>query len=87
MGETTEVVSKQMYTFDDRGGRSLSLRPEGTAGVVRAYIQAGSPGTMKLSYSGPMFRYEQPQAGPPAPVLADRGGVSRRLVARGQTPK
>ena len=63
VGETTEVVSKQMYTFNDRGGRSLSLRPEGTAGVVRAYIQAGSPGTMKLSYSGPMFRYEQPQAG------------------------
>ena len=63
VGETTEVVSKQMYTFDDRGGRSLSLRPEGTAGIVRAYIQAGSPGTVKLSYSGPMFRYEQPQAG------------------------
>jgi histidyl-tRNA synthetase len=63
VGETTEVVSKQMYTFDDRGGRSLSLRPEGTAGIVRAYIQQGSPGTVKLSYSGPMFRYEQPQAG------------------------
>ena len=63
VGESTEVVSKQMYTFDDRGGRSLTLRPEGTAGIVRAYIQAGSPGAMKLSYSGPMFRYEQPQAG------------------------
>ncbi len=63
VGETTEVVSKQMYTFDDRSGRSLTLRPEGTAGIVRAYIQSGSPGTVKLSYSGPMFRYEQPQAG------------------------
>lgn len=63
VGESTDVVQKQMYTFSDKKGRSLTLRPEGTASIVRAYIQAGSPGEMKVSYSGPMFRYEQPQAG------------------------
>lgn len=63
VGESSEVVQKQMYTFEDKGGRSLTLRPEGTAGVVRAYIQAGGQGIMKVSYSGPMFRYERPQAG------------------------
>ena len=63
VGESTDVVQKQMYTFADKKGRSLTLRPEGTASVVRAYIQAGSLGEMKASYSGPMFRYEQPQAG------------------------
>lgn len=63
VGESSEVVQKQMYTFDDKGGRSLTLRPEGTAGVVRAFIQAGAQGVMKVSYSGPMFRYERPQAG------------------------
>ncbi len=63
VGESTEVVQKQMYTFADKKGRSLTLRPEGTAGVVRAYLQAGSPGLTKVSYTGPMFRYEQPQAG------------------------
>ena len=63
VGESTEVVQKQMYTFEDKKGRSLTLRPEGTASVVRAYLQAGTQGEMKASYSGPMFRYEQPQAG------------------------
>ena len=63
VGESTEVVQKQMYTFADKGGRSLTLRPEGTASIVRAFVQAGAAGEMKLSYSGPMFRYEQPQAG------------------------
>ncbi len=63
VGESSEVVQKQMYTFDDKGGRSLTLRPEGTAGVVRAFLQAGAQGVMKVSYSGPMFRYERPQAG------------------------
>ena len=63
VGESSEVVQKQMYTFDDKGGRSLTLRPEGTAGVVRAFVQAGAPGVMKVSYSGAMFRYERPQAG------------------------
>lgn len=63
VGESTEVVQKQMYTFEDKKGRSLTLRPEGTAGVVRAFIQAGVQGVMKVAYSGAMFRYEQPQAG------------------------
>ena len=66
VGESTDVVSKEMYTFTSRGGQSLTLRPEGTAGVVRAVLQhgldkAGRP--VKLWYSGPFFRYEKPQAG------------------------
>src|SRR6478609_6302192 len=66
VGESTDVVSKEMYTFSDRGGRSVTLRPEGTAGVVRSVIEhgldrAGLP--VKLRYSGPFFRYERPQAG------------------------
>lgn len=63
VGDTTEVVTKQMYTFTDRAGRSISLRPEGTAGAVRAYLDSGHQGVWKGSYSGPFFRYEQPQAG------------------------
>jgi histidyl-tRNA synthetase len=66
VGESTDVVSKEMYTFHDRGGRSLSLRPEGTAGVIRAVIEHGlDRGALpaKLSYAGPMFRAERPQAG------------------------
>lgn len=63
VGESTEVVRKQMYTFTDRGGRSVTLRPEGTAGVVRAYLNAGIQGEWKGAYSGPMFRYERPQGG------------------------
>ena len=63
VGETNEMVTKQMYTFPDRRGRSLSLRPEGTAGVVREYLARGGTGLWKVAYSGPMFRYEQPQGG------------------------
>jgi len=63
VGETSEVVTKQMYTFTDQGGRSLTLRPEGTAGVVRAYLDSGTQGTWKGAYSGPFFRHERPQAG------------------------
>lgn len=63
VGDTSEVVTKQMYTFTDRGGRSVTLRPEGTAGVVRAYLNAGIQGAWKGAYSGPFFRYERPQAG------------------------
>ncbi len=63
VGETTEVVTKQMYTFTDRGDRSMTLRPEGTAGAVRAYLNSGQQGVWKGSYSGPFFRYERPQAG------------------------
>jgi histidyl-tRNA synthetase len=64
IGEDTEVVEKQMYTFTDKGGRSLTLRPEATASVVRAAIQAGGvTGVFKGFYWGPMFRYERPQKG------------------------
>ncbi len=66
VGESTDVVSKEMYTFADRGERSVTLRPEGTAGVMRAVIEHGlDRGALpvKLCYSGPFFRYERPQAG------------------------
>lgn len=63
VGEGTEVVEKQMYTFTDRGDRSVSLRPEFTAGIVRAYLDAGSQGVLKVAAAGPQFRYEQPQKG------------------------
>ncbi len=63
VGDTSEVVTKQMYTFEDKGGRSLTLRPEGTAGVVRAFLHSGVQGAWKGAYSGPMFRYERPQGG------------------------
>ncbi|MGI6037166.1 MAG: histidine--tRNA ligase [Limnochordia bacterium] len=66
IGEATDIVEKEMYTFSDRGGRSLTLRPEGTAPVVRAYLENklyGTAGPARLYYYGPMFRYERPQAG------------------------
>lgn len=65
LGETTDVVSKEMYTFEDRGGESLTLRPEFTAGIARAYISNGwqQHAPMKLSAWGPAFRYERPQKG------------------------
>jgi len=66
VGESTDVVSKEMYTFADRGDRSVTLRPEGTAGVVRAVIEHGLDRgglPVKLCYAGPFFRYERPQAG------------------------
>jgi len=66
VGESTDVVSKEMYTFADRGERSVTLRPEGTAGVMRAVIEHGLDRgqlPVKLAYAGPFFRYERPQAG------------------------
>lgn len=67
VGDTTDIVQKEMYTFTDRGNRSLTLRPEGTASVVRSFIENkmfGYPDQpVKLYYSGPMFRYERQQAG------------------------
>ncbi len=64
IGEVTDIVEKEMYSFDDRNGKSLTLRPEGTAGCVRAAIQNGLLNTsQKLWYAGPMFRYERPQKG------------------------
>ena len=62
-GPGTEIVNKQMYTFEDRGGRSLTLRPEGTPSVVRAYLEHKLTGVHKLYYLAPIFRYERPQAG------------------------
>lgn len=66
VGETTDIVNKEMYTFLDKGERSITLRPEGTASVCRAYVENklyGAPQPVKLYYMGPMFRYERPQAG------------------------
>ncbi|MFB2981005.1 histidine--tRNA ligase [Microseira sp. BLCC-F43] len=66
IGEATDVVGKEMYTFLDKGERSITLRPEGTAGVVRAFIEHGlfaQGGVQRLWYTGPMFRYERPGAG------------------------
>jgi histidyl-tRNA synthetase len=64
IGEVTDIVEKEMYTFDDRNGDSMTLRPEGTAGCVRAAIQDGMLNTsQRIWYAGPMFRYERPQKG------------------------
>ena len=65
LGETTDVVSKEMYTFDDRGGDSLTLRPEFTAGIARAYLTEGwqQYAPLKVATHGPLFRYERPQKG------------------------
>ncbi len=66
VGETTDIVQKEMFSFQDMGGRGMTLRPEGTAGVVRSYVENkiyGEPDVSKLYYIGPMFRQERPQAG------------------------
>ena len=65
LGDTSDVVMKEMYTFEDRGGDSLTLRPEGTAGVCRALVTNGLTQSLpqKVFYAGPMFRYERPQKG------------------------
>jgi len=66
VGETTDIVQKEMYTFQDKGDRSITLRPEGTAGVCRAFAENklfALPQPVKIYYIGPMFRYEKPQAG------------------------
>ena len=66
IGEATDIVSKEMYTFEDKGGRSITLRPEGTASVVRSALEHGLTANgraAKLYYAGPMFRYERPQKG------------------------
>ena len=66
VGETTDIVNKEMYTFNDKGNRSITLRPEGTASTARAFIEHkmhGRPMPVKLYYMGPMFRYERPQKG------------------------
>lgn len=66
IGETSDIVEKEMYTFTDKGGRSVTLRPEGTAPFIRAYVEHhlyNEPAPQKYYYTGPMFRYERPQAG------------------------
>lgn len=66
VGDSTDIVRKEMYTFEDLGGRSMTLRPEGTAPVARAYVEHGMhtlPQPVKLYYHSPMFRYESPQSG------------------------
>jgi histidyl-tRNA synthetase len=66
VGESTDIVRKEMFTFEDLGGRSVTLRPEGTAPICRAYVEHGMhklPQPVKLWYAGPFFRYEAPQAG------------------------
>ena len=66
VGETTDIVNKEMYTFTDKGDRSITLKPEGTAGVARAYIEnclGDMPQPVKMYYLTPVFRYERPQAG------------------------
>ena len=66
VGESTDIVQKEMFSFEDKAGRSLTLRPEGTAGVCRAYVEHGmhkQPQPVKLWYEGPFFRHEAPQAG------------------------
>ena len=66
VGDETDVVSKEMYEFTDKGNRNVTMRPEGTAGVVRAYLEAGfhkSSPIVKWFYNGPMYRYEAPQKG------------------------
>ncbi len=68
VGDTSDIVTKEMYDFDDKGGRHITLRPEGTAGVVRAYVEnklfgPEYPKPYKVYYMGPMFRYERPQSG------------------------
>ena len=66
VGEATDIVQKEMFTFEDKAGRSLTLRPEGTAGVCRAYVEHGMhklAQPVKVWYAGPYFRHEAPQAG------------------------
>ena len=66
VGDTTDIVNKEMYTFLDKGERSITLKPEGTAGVVRSFIENGLAGgvlPLKMYYITPVFRYERPQAG------------------------
>lgn len=65
LGDTSDIVTKEMYCFEDRGGESLTLRPEGTAGAIRAFVSNGMQQNLplKMYYQGPMFRYERPQKG------------------------
>ena len=83
VGDTTDVVQKEMYTFEDKGGRSITLRPEGTAGIVRSYIENGissKPSPFKAMYCMPMFRYENVQKGRYNQIGAEIIGTSSYLA-------
>ena len=86
VGESTDIVRKEMYTFEDLGGRSMTLRPEGTAPVARAYVEHGMhtlPQPVKLFYHSPMFRYESPQSGrKDTRRIGDRSEAGRPAVVR-----
>src|SRR4051812_49299957 len=85
VGAATDVVQKEMFTFDDRGGRSITLRPEGTAPICRAYIEHGMhklAQPVKLWYAGPFFRHEAPQAGRVRPFNPNRA----RAIRSGSPP-
>lgn len=80
IGETTDVVTKEMYTFEDRGGRSMTLRPENTASVVRAFLQHklyGEEKVHKFYYMGPMFRHDVLR---PDGIVSLRSSASKKLV-------
>lgn len=82
IGETTDVVTKEMYTFEDRGGRSMTLRPENTASVVRAFLEHklyGDPQVHKFYYMGPMFRHDRPQ---PAAIASSPSSASKKSAPR-----
>ena len=89
-GEDSDVVRKEMYTFRDRADRSLTLRPEGTAGVMRAYIEHGLsrlPQPVKVWYVAPMFRYNRGAAGPLPRALPVRGRGRSAPTIRPSTPR
>ena len=89
VGQTTDIVQKEMFTFEDAGGRSITLRPEGTAGICRAYIEHGMhkrPQPVKVWYELPMFRYNRVQKGRfrktvTLNINACRSGDDQQLVA------
>ncbi len=86
LGETSDVVTKEMYTFTDRSGDSLTLRPEATAGIARAFINEGQslPRPIKLFYRGPMFRHERPQKGRLRQFHQIDAEISRQRQAAGR---
>ena len=87
VGRSTDIVRKEMFTFEDKGGRSITLRPEGTAPICRAYLEHGMhklAQPVKLFYAGPFFRHERPAGGPLPPVPPDRRRGDRHRLAAGR---
>lgn len=84
VGDTTDVVQKEMYTFEDKGGRSITLRPEGTASVVRSLIESGAISgalPVKCYYIAPNFRYEKPAGWTPASASSVWRGMFRQPLS------